>query len=54
MIGFVYSEELQDSASALAAYEKFMQLYPESDLAKDAGYMLKSLSGEEPDLELEP
>jgi hypothetical protein len=54
MIGFVYSEELQDSSRATTAFERFLELYPESDLAKDADYMIKSLSGEEPELELEP
>jgi len=54
MVGFVYSEELTDTTRALAAFEKFLQLYPDSDLAKDADYMMKSLQGQEPELELEP
>jgi len=46
MIGFVYSEELQDSVKAKAAFQQFLDRYPESDLAKDAKYMIKALSGE--------
>jgi hypothetical protein len=51
MIGFVYSEELQDSAQSKAAFQDFLVRYPESDLAKDAEYMIRALSGEVQDLE---
>ena len=48
MVGFVYSEELGDSAEARAAFERFLSLYPKSDLVEDAHYMLGALSGTEP------
>ncbi len=51
MIGFVYSEELQDSLKAKGAFEDFLQKYPQSDLAKDAEYMIRALSGEVQELE---
>jgi peptidyl-prolyl cis-trans isomerase C len=51
MIGFVYSEELQDSTNAKASFENFLTLYPNSDLAKDAEYMIRALSGEVQELE---
>ncbi len=51
MIGFVYSEELQDSLKAKGAFEDFLQKYPQSDLAKDAEYMIRALSGEAQELE---
>ncbi len=53
MVGFVYSEELQDKQQARAAFLRFLELYPESDLAKDAQYMLDALEGSEPPFELE-
>ncbi|MDP6418253.1 MAG: peptidyl-prolyl cis-trans isomerase [Candidatus Krumholzibacteria bacterium] len=45
MIGFVFSEELQDTLQAKSAFEAYLEKYPESDLAKDAKYMLDALSG---------
>lgn len=58
MIGFVHSEELQDTLAAKTAFEEFLQRYPDSDLAKDADYMIRALSGEVDELrdldELEP
>ncbi len=51
MIGFVYSEELQDSTNAKSSFEDFLTLYPDSDLAKDAEYMIRALSGEVQELE---
>lgn len=51
MVGFVYSEEMQDTARAQEAYHEFLRRYPESDLAKDARYMLDALEGLEPPFE---
>lgn len=51
MIGFVYSEELQDTVQAKAAFQDFIDRYPESDLAKDANYMIRALSGEVSELD---
>jgi len=46
MIGFVCSEQLQDTARALAAYEKVLVDYPECDLAESARYMIRELKVE--------
>ncbi len=51
MVGFVYAEELADTVQARAAFERFMTLYPQSDLVEDARYMLGALSGQEPAFE---
>jgi outer membrane protein assembly factor BamD (BamD/ComL family) len=51
MVGFVYAEELGDTVQARAAFERFMTLYPQSDLVEDARYMLGALSGQEPAFE---
>jgi len=51
MVGFVYSEEMQDTTRAQEAYNEFLRRYPESDLAKDARYMLDALEGLEPPFE---
>jgi peptidyl-prolyl cis-trans isomerase C len=51
MVGFVYSEEMQDTAHAQEAYGEFLRRYPDSDLAKDARYMLDALEGLEPPFE---
>jgi peptidyl-prolyl cis-trans isomerase C len=51
MVGFVYAEELADTAQARAAFERFLTLYPDSDLGEDARYMLGALSGKEPAFE---
>jgi peptidyl-prolyl cis-trans isomerase C len=53
MVGFVFAEELKDQEQAKLAFGQFMKLFPESDLAKDAQYMLASLAGEEPEFESE-
>jgi peptidyl-prolyl cis-trans isomerase C len=43
MIGFVYSEELQDFAKAKPAYEKVISNYPGSSIAESARYMLQNM-----------
>ncbi len=53
MIGFVKSEELGEKQEAKAAFERFMTLYPESDLVEDARYMLDALEGKEPPFEVD-
>jgi peptidyl-prolyl cis-trans isomerase C len=46
MIGFIRSEELRDSLGAAAAFEKVIELAPDSDLAQSARWMLSSGSEE--------
>lgn len=53
MVGFVYSEELGEKEKARAAFERFMTLYPASDLVEDARYMLEALAGKEPPFEVD-
>lgn len=53
MVGFVYSEELGDDEKARAAFERFNELYPESDLSEDARYMLDALDGKEPPFQVD-
>jgi hypothetical protein len=50
MIGFVRAEELRDTLGAAAAFEKVIELDPDSDLAQSARWMLSSGS-QEPDFE---
>ncbi|MCP4548868.1 MAG: hypothetical protein GY835_20640 [bacterium] len=51
MIGFVYSEELRDNERSRAAFERFAELFPDSDLMEDARYMLEAIEGKEPEFE---
>lgn len=53
MVGFVYSEELGDKEKATSAFERFMELYPDSDLMEDARYMLDALAGKEPPFQVD-
>jgi peptidyl-prolyl cis-trans isomerase C len=50
MIGFIRSEELRDTLGAAAAFEKVIEIDPDSDLAQSARWMLSSGS-QEPDFE---
>ena len=43
LFGFVYSELLGDYQKAKEAYRKVMEKYPNSDLADDAEFMLKTV-----------
>ena len=42
MIGFVYSEQLEESERAKLAFEKVIKNYPNSDLVEDAKWMLEN------------
>ena len=39
MIGYIYSDYLKDYKKAIAAFDKFLVQYPNSDLAKDAQFL---------------
>lgn len=43
MIGFTYAEELGDFASAKAAFEEFLNKYPNSDLVESAKWMMENM-----------
>jgi hypothetical protein len=51
MIGFIRSEELQDTLGAAASFEKVIELAPDSDLARSARWMLTSGANEVPEFE---
>jgi peptidyl-prolyl cis-trans isomerase C len=51
MVGFVYSEELQDKEKAKAAFDRFIERYPQSDLIESARYMMKAMEGQEPEFQ---
>jgi len=51
MIGFTYSEELGDSASARAAFEDFIKTHPKSDLVSSAKWMLDNMTKPNPPFE---
>lgn len=52
MIGFVYSEEMQEFAKAKPEYEKVMQQYPNSTIVESARYMLNNMGrGAMPDFQ---
>lgn len=44
MIGFVYSEELQDLVEARRAYELVLQNYPDDEMADQARWMIENLN----------
>jgi outer membrane protein assembly factor BamD (BamD/ComL family) len=46
LIGFVYSEQLEDHQKAKEAYRKVVEKYPNSDLADDAEFMMKTLEAD--------
>lgn len=46
MIGFVYSEQLNDTAKAVEAFDNFLREFPDHELANSANFMVKSLRGE--------
>lgn len=43
MVGFVYSEQLDDKDKAKIAFDTVMEKYPNSDLADDAKWMIENL-----------
>lgn len=51
MIGFTYSEELGDSASARAAFEDFIRTHPKSDLVTSAKWMIDNMTKANPPFE---
>ena len=52
MIGFVYSEDLQDFESARPEYEKVLKDYPDSQVKESAQYMIQNMGhGKMPDFE---
>lgn len=46
LIGFVYSEQLQDYDKGREAYKKVVDLYPDCDLADDAEFMLRAMGSD--------
>ena len=50
MIGFLLSEEIGDAERARAAFERVIEMAPDSDLAQSARWMLTS-GEEEPEFE---
>ena len=54
MIGFIRAEELKDTLGAAAAFEKVIELAPDSDLAQSARWMLTSGAQEVPKFEDAP
>ena len=53
MVGFVQSEERGDKEAARAAFTEFLRKYPDSDLAKDAQYMIDAMDGKEPPFQID-
>jgi EpsD family peptidyl-prolyl cis-trans isomerase len=51
MVGFVFAEELKDPVGADRAFNKVLKLYPGTDVAKSAEWMLKNLNKPLPDFE---
>jgi peptidyl-prolyl cis-trans isomerase C len=51
MIGFTYSEELENFSRAKMAFEAVLNNYPECDLAQSARWMLENLGQEEVPME---
>jgi hypothetical protein len=51
MIGFIRAEELRDTLGAAAAFEKVIELAPDSDLARSARWMLTSGANEVPEFD---
>ncbi|NQS98099.1 MAG: tetratricopeptide repeat protein [candidate division Zixibacteria bacterium] len=51
MIGFIFANDLEDLEKAKTAYEKFLETYPDHEMAKDAGWELKHLGEDINDIE---
>ncbi len=51
MIGFIYANELEDQEKATEAYEKFLKIYPDHEMAKDANWELEHLGQDINDIE---
>lgn len=51
MIGFIYANELDDEQKAKEAYEKFLKVYPDHEMAKDARWELEHLGQDINDIE---
>ena len=43
MIGFIYANELVDTAKAKEAYSKYLELYPDSEMAESAKAEIENL-----------
>jgi arabinofuranosyltransferase len=54
MIGFVYAEEVGDTVAARKAFERVIELYPESEMAESARWMLEQLDGAKAEEEIFP
>ena len=50
MIGFTYAEEMGEYDLARTAFEEFIRLHPDSDLAGSAKWMLDNMGLPGPDL----
>lgn len=44
-VGFIFAEELADTAAARSMFERVIESYPESDVAASARWMLEELAG---------
>ena len=51
MIGFTYAEDLGDYESAKDAFEEFIRLYPKSELANSARWMMENMEKPPPPLQ---
>ena len=51
MIGFIYANEFKDLDKAKDAYEKFLEKYPDHEMAKDAKWELDHLGKDINDIE---
>jgi outer membrane protein assembly factor BamD (BamD/ComL family) len=51
MVGFIYANEFKDLDKAKAAYEKFLEKYPDHEMAKDAKWELDHLGKDINDIE---
>jgi len=51
MIGFTYAEELDERELATQAFEEFLRLYPDSELAVSAKWMMENMDKPPPELE---
>ena len=54
MIGFIFLEELQDTLSAIAAFEKLIDRYPDEEITDSARWMLDQIRGEKPKSHIPP
>ena len=51
MVGFVYTEELQDNVQADRYFLRVINEYPDADVAKSARWMRKNLNEPMPEFE---